>query len=108
MIRASIFNVVRFNKIRELIDEDIFECVDDMNETIIDAERYFPHRCNPRCSACVGPGEYRCSKLNNLHVTTDNTNHEFKPFPKSYSNTCLQRLVNIGWVLPLNINSDGY
>ena len=74
LIRASILDVVRPNEVQRFIDEGIFECVDDVKEVYNNAEKFLPHRCNPRCLCRVGPDKFKCRKVNNLTATEDNTN----------------------------------
>ena len=108
LIRASILDIVRSDEIESLINDGIFRCVEDHKAMVRDAESFLPHRCNSRCQAAVSPGVFRCRKLNNLKVTTDNTKHVFKPLPNDYSAACIDRLIQIGLVEPLSINEEGY
>jgi hypothetical protein len=96
LIRCSIFDIVRPNEIESLINEGVFECIEDHRDMMKDAERFLPHKCSSRCQACIAPGVFRCRKPNNLQMTTDNTKHVFKPLPNSLSDSCIERLVACG------------
>ena len=110
LIRASILDIVRTNEVQALIDEGIFQSMDNYEGMISDAEKYLPHKCSQRCQMRTGPGpnDFRCRKLNNRLITEDNTKHTFKTLPNEWSFDCLQRLIKVGIVLPLCVNADGY
>eukprot|EP00957_Ditylum_brightwellii_P212251 15367136-Ditylum_brightwellii.AAC.3 len=108
LIRASVFDVVKPSEVQRFIDEGIIEEVSDVKEIYDDDATCLRHRCSERCLRWVAPGVYVCRKLNNIHVTSDNTKHVFKPLPNNHSKTCLEQLIQCGLVLPIHINKDGY
>ena len=108
MIRASVIDVVRVDEVNHLIEHGLMKSVVDLEEIVEDASKILGHHCSPRCLMMVSPGVFRCRKLNNLNVTSDNTKHVFKPLPNDYSLECLERLVKIGLVEPIEVNENGY
>eukprot|EP00957_Ditylum_brightwellii_P190786 14524290-Ditylum_brightwellii.AAC.1 len=72
------------------------------------AEKILPHRCNPRCLAHVGENEYCCRKLNNVLVSKDNMKHTFKMLPNELLKECLERLICIGIIEPVDVIESGY
>lgn len=108
LIRASVLEIVRTSEVQTLLDEGIFKSMDDYQDMMKDARKFLPHICNPRCLARVGPDQYRCRKLNNLKVTTDNTKHVFKDLPNNFSHECVNRLIKCGLAQPLCINADDF
>ena len=73
-----------------------------------DAGKILGRRCSPRCLAMVSPGVFRCRKLNNVKVSTDNKKHAFKPLPNDYSLECLELLEKIGLIEPIQVSEVGY
>ena len=91
-----------------LIAEGVIDSVKDIDQITEVGAKVLGHICNERCKIAVGDNMYRCRKLNNLHITTDNTKHAFKPLPNDYSIECLDRLIKIGLVEPQTISDEGY
>ena len=56
----------------------------------------------------TSPGVFKCRKPNNLELSPDNTKHVFKSLPNDYSLECLDRLVKIGLIEPIEVTNDGY
>lgn len=108
LVRANIFDIVRTEEIQTYIDEGLYKEVTDYHTTIRKGKKFLPHLCNERCKVRFGPGpnDFRCRKVNNAKVTTDNTKHIFKPMPNTYSKECNNRLVKAG--LAEFINDDGH
>ena len=100
LIRASICDIVKAEEVEEYIEHGIFKCVNDVFEMEKDAEIMIPHKCNKRCKRRVGPGDgpenFKCRKLNNLKVSTDNTKHTFLEFETDFSQDCIQKLIGCG------------
>ena len=108
LIRASVLDIIRSDEIDSLINEGIFRLIDDHKAMITDAKNFLPNRCNSRCQAIVSPGAFRCWKLSNLKVTTENAKHVFKLLPNDYCSACTDHLMQIGLVEPLYINEEGH
>jgi hypothetical protein len=103
-------DIVRSDEVQALIDEGIFKSIDDVQDMMSDAEKFLPHRCNPRCQIRIGPGinDFRCRKLNNRVISKDNTKHTFMALPNDWSIECLNRFIKIGLASPVTVNADGY
>ena len=54
LIRASICDIVRSDKVQHLIDDGIFKSVDDHKDMQNDAGDILPHICTERCKRRVG------------------------------------------------------
>ncbi len=108
LIRASVLEIVRPDEAEHLRRDGIISSMHDIDDIIKDAQTMLTHHCSPRCLMAVGDGVYKCRKVNYLRETLDNTRHVFKPLPNDYSMECLERLVKIGLVEPLQFNEAGY
>jgi hypothetical protein len=78
---------------------------------INDAIAFLPHHCTSACQAKIdvnGEMKFRCRKLNNLEVSTDNTRHTFKRLPNKLSEECVQRLIQIGMAEDIEVEKSGY
>ena len=89
LICASIFDIVRPEEADKFIEDGIFATVDDIHTVYNDGINFLPHKCNDGCLVKNSDGTLRCRKLNNLHVSKENTKHQFMDLPNDYSVECL-------------------
>jgi hypothetical protein len=57
LIRGNICEIVRSDEVERLIEEGVFESINDYYDMIKDGEKFLQHICNPRCLVQTGPGE---------------------------------------------------
>ena len=107
LICASILDVVRVDEVDHLIDHGIIESSNELDDIIADAATVLGHKCSIRCMKMTSPGVLKCRKINNLHISPDNTKHILKPLPNDYSLECLDRLAKIGLIEIKAINVNG-
>ena len=107
LVRASIFDIVKPEEAEKIIEDGIFSTIDDIHTVYNDGINFLPHKCNDGCLVKNPEGTLRCRKLNNLHVSKDNTKHKFMNLPNDYSVECLQILERIGLTENLSIDKDG-
>ena len=98
LCRCSIFDVVRFNDIDDLINDGTFADVEDYFSMVKDTNDFLGHNYNSRCLVKTTEGKFRCRKLNYLEVSKDNTKHTYKEFNNAIPKDCLNKLVQIGMV----------
>ena len=108
LCRCSIFDVVRFNDIDDLINDGTFADVEDYFSMVKDTNDFLGHNCNSRCLVKTTEGKFRCRKLNYLEVSKDNTKHTYKEFNNAIPKDCLNKLVQIGMVQSSSPNKHGY
>ena len=100
IIRASKNEIIRPEEAQQLIDEGIFNTINDWYEMQDKAEKFLPHVCNERCQMRVNssgrPDDTKCRKLNNNKISHDITRHTFMDLPRNWSMDCVDRLVKIG------------
>ena len=108
LCRCSIFDVVRYNEIDDLINDGTLNDKDDYFSMVKDANNFLGHNCNSRCLVKTTNGKFRCRKLNYLEVSKDNTKHTYKEFNNDIAKECLEKLVNIGMVQKFQANEHGY
>ena len=108
LCRCSIFDVVRYNEIDDLINDGTFKDKDDYFSMVKDANDFLGHNCNSRCLVKTTSGKFRCRKLDYLEVSTDNTKHTYKEFNIEIPKECLDKLVKIGMVKSFSTNEHGY
>jgi predicted GIY-YIG superfamily endonuclease len=78
---------------------------------INDAITFLPHKCTSGCQAKVvenGEVKFKCRKLNNLKVSKDNTRHTFQSLPNEIPEECIQKLIQVGIVEPIQFLENGY
>ena len=107
LIRASIFDIVRYDEIDRYIQDGVFESHHDISNVYENAELFLPHRCNDSCLVRNPDGTFRCRKIDNVRASDDNTKHMFMPLPNDYSIPCLKILQDIGLASELIIDNDG-
>ena len=77
LIRASVCDIVRSEKVQHLIDDGIFKSVDDHRDIQRDAGDILSHICTARCKARVDnngtPDDLQYRKKDNLKISPDNT-----------------------------------
>ena len=108
LCRCSIFDIVRVNEVDDLINDGTFESKEDYYDVVSDGNDFLGHICNSRCVVKTGDGKFRCRKLNYLEVTKDNTKHTFQEFNNHIPKDCLDTLIQIGMVEPIEMNVHGY
>jgi len=108
LIRASVIDIVRVDEVDKMIDHGLMDSIVDLDSVIEDGKKILGHHCSPRCLVMTSPGVFCCRKLDNAKVSPDNTKHVFKPLPNNYSLECLNRLVKIGIIKPIQVKEDGY
>ena len=100
IIRASKNEIIRPEEAQQLIDEGIFNTINDSYEMQDKAEKFLPHVCNERCQMRVNssgrPDDTKYRKLNNNKISNDITRHTFMDLPRNWSMDCVDRLVKIG------------
>ena len=108
LIRASVVDIVRVDEVDNMIEHGLMDSIHDLDDIVEDGKKILGHHCSPRCLVMTAPGVFHCRKLNNLKISPDNTKHVFKPLPNDYSSECLERLVKIGIIEPIQVTKDGY
>ena len=107
-IQVSVLDIVRSSEADAFIAEGVIELIKNINQIIEAGTKVLGHNCNEQCKMAVGDHFYRCCKLSNLKITTDNTNYIFKPLTNDYSIECLDQLIEIGLVEARIITKEGY
>ena len=108
LCRCSIFDIVRVNEIEKLINDGTFTDLDDYKSMQLDGSQFLAHKCNSACLVKTPNGKLRCRKLNNLKVSKDNTKHTYMDFDNNISKDCMDRLVQIKMIDPVETNENGY
>ena len=108
LCRCSIFDVVRFDEIEDLINDRTISDVEDYFSVVKDASDFLGHNCNSRCLVKTTEGKFCCRKLNYLEVSKDNTKHTYKEFNNDIPKDCLDKLVQIGMIESFPPNEHGY
>ena len=85
LIQASMLDTVIPSEADVFIAEGVIDSVKDIDRITEVGTKVLGHICNERCKIAVGDNMYRCLKLNNLKITTDNTKHVFKLLLNDYS-----------------------
>ena len=85
LIRSSVLDNAISSEADALIAEGVIDFVKGIDRITDVGDKVLCHICNERCKIAVGDNMYRCRKLNNLKITTDNTKHVFKPLPNDHS-----------------------
>jgi len=96
LIRGSVVEIVRSNEVDKFIKEGLIDHPDDVSIILHEGKMFLRHRCNDRCLVMNLDGSLRCRKMNNLHISKDNTRDTFIELPNKYTDACIDRLVKCG------------
>ena len=99
-------DIVRPSKVDRFVEEGSLTSVKHLDKLVKYLSWMLGRTFNKRYNIAVGKGTYRCRKLNNMKMSTDNAKYVFKPLPSDYSMEFLERLVNIELVEPLCISEE--
>ena len=106
LIRADVGSIVRSDEVQHLIDAGIFKSDDDLIKLEKLSRQILPHRCSPRCLIRIGDGDgpenFMCKSNNNLKLSPDITKDCLIDLPMNLSTSCMERLIRIGMLEPID------
>ena len=108
LVRASVLDVVRPDEVQKMIEDGVYESVDDWFDMQNDASTFLGHICNSRCVRRTAEGKFQCRKLNNLKESKDNTKHTFKDLPNNFPQECIDILIKCGLATQEFEHENGY
>ena len=108
LCRYSIFDVVRYNKINNLINDSTYNDKEDYFIIVKDAYDYLEYNCNLRCLIKTINSQFHCRKLNYLEFSKENTKYTFKEFNNEIPKDFLYKLVKIRIVQSFQSNEYSY
>ena len=106
LIRADVGSIVRSDEVQHLIDSGVFKSADDQFKLEKLSREILPHRCSPRCLIRIGDGDgpenFRCRSNNNLKLSPDITRNCLIDLPMNLSIPCMEWLIRIGMLEPID------
>ena len=105
LIRADVGSIVRSDEVQHFIDSGVFKSADDQFKVQKIAREILPHLCSPRCLVRTGDGDgpenFKCRSNDNLQLSPDITRNCLIDLPMNLSIPCMEWLICIGMLDPI-------